>query len=377
MGAGTLLLVSVLAIALAQGQSASDVEMFAGAAKEQTNIAGVRIIADRPEGFNPLSASSEELGRYGLPLRPDQQKDPDGFARWTRGMQALKYRAAPHVNAMPHYSKNLMLAKQHATTAEIAGTPTQYLSYNWSGVANTKNLSTWDPKQSFVKVESVWTVPNAEPPFRACRYGITGAQGADGFYEASWNGIDGFSNGDVLQGGSLSAVDCLGDTLYLGWVEWYPSYPILEIDCAIGVACPVQPGDEFLVITYGTNSSTQYVFDEDVTQGWYGTFALDYITGPKLVGSSVEQVVERPCCDADGYPLALANYYPGDFFTAAAALDGTGKLFFPGQQDPATAVINMVDDGVTQKISTVKQIGLRSLLFKNVNCALIGGCVSF
>jgi len=373
-----LLFVCFSAIALAQGEGASAVAMFAAAEKEQTNIAGVRIIADRPTGFNPLTVSSEELGRYGLPQRPNQQADPDGFARWTEGMQALKYRASANLKAMPQYSKNLMLARQKTGAApEISGKPTQLFSYNWSGVANTNKLSAWDPNQSFVKVESIWSVPNAQPPFRACGYGITGAQGADGFYEASWNGIDGFSNGDVLQGGSLSAADCEGGRLYIGWVEWYPSYPILEIDCAVNVACPVQPGDEFLVVTYGANSSTQYVFEEDVSQGWYGTFELAYLTGPALVGSSVEEIVERPCCDADGYPLALANYFPGEFFTAAAALDGAGKLFVPGQQDPATAVIDMVDDGVTQEISTVKQVGLQSLLFQNANCSFIGGCVSF
>lgn len=377
VAAETLLLVSVLAVALAQGQSASDVEMFAGAAKEHTNIAGVSIVADRPNGFNPLAASSEELGRYGLPQRPDQQLDPDGFARWTKGMQALKYRASANVKAMPHYSKNLMLAKRQSAAPEISGKPTQYFAYNWSGVANTNKLTAWDPKQSFVKVESIWTVPVARPPFRACGYGITGAVGVPAFYTANWNGIDGFSNGDVIQGGSLSAADCAGDTLYIGWVEWYPSYPILGIECAANVACPVQPGDEFFVVTYGANSTTQYVFEEDVSQGWYGTFGLDYLTGPALVGSSVEQIVERPCCDADGYPLALANYFPGDFFTAAAALDGAGTLFVPGQQDPATAVIDMVDDGVSQEISTVKQVGARSLLFQSVNCAFIGGCVSF
>jgi len=369
----TLLLVSFSTFAWAQGQGTSAVAMFAVAAKEQTNIAGVSIIADRPNGFNPLTASSEELGKYGLPQRPNQQADPGGFARWTKGMQALRYRAAAHVKAMPHHSRNLMLAGQQPAASGTTGKPTQLLSYNWSGVANTNQLTSWDTKKSFDKVESIWNVPAAQPPFHACANGITGAQGVDGFYEASWTGIDGFNNADVLQGGSLSAADCEGDTLYIGWVEWYPSYPILEIDCAVGVACVVNPGDEFFVIVYGANAPTQYVFVEDINQGWYGTFALAYVTGPALVGSSAQQIVERPCCDADSYPLALANYLT-DFFAAAVARDGHGELFLPGQ---ANAVIDMVDDGVTQEISIVKQEGPFSLFFASVNCAFSGGCVSF
>lgn len=372
----TTLLFTVSAFPFAQAQTASDVAMFASAAKEKTNIAGVSIIKDRPAGFNPLAATGAELGRYGLPQRPNQQSDPQGFARWTKGMQALKYRAAAHVNAMPHSNKNLMLAGQQPAASTISGKPTQYYSYNWSGAANTNQLKAWSPKKSFVEAVALWGVPAAQPPFQACANGITGAKGADGFYVANWSGIDGFSNGDVLQGGSLSAADCQGNTLYVGWVEWYPSYPILEIFCDADLPCPVSPGDEFLVITYGANSPTQYVFEEDITQGWYGTFALGYITGPPLVGSSAEYIVERPCCDIDGYPLALANFISDDF-TAAFAVDGQGSPFKSGQHNGATAVMDMVDDGATQIISVVKQQVPVSLFFQDVNCAFTGGCVSF
>ncbi len=376
VAAVTLLLVGLPTFVLAQGQGASAIAMFAAAAKEQTNIAGVSIIADRPKGFDPIAASNEELGKYGLPPRPDQQSDPDSYAKWTKGMQGLKYRAAAHVKARPDFNKNLMLTKQQPAASATSGSSTQYYSYNWTGVANTNTLTSWDPEKSIDRVESIWNVPAARPPFRACANGILGAVGVPGFLEASWNGIDGFSNGDVLQGGSLSYADCERNTEYIGWVEWYPSYPILEINCEVDVACVVNPGDLFFVITYGSNAATQYVFEEDVTQGWYGTFALEYLTGPPLVGSSAEEIVERPCCDTDGYPLALANYIV-DFSPAAAAFDGKGKIYVPGQNNPATAVINMVDDGATQEISTVKQVGALSLFFESVNCALSGGCVSF
>lgn len=361
---------------LSQTQSASAVAMFDSAVKEQTNLAGVSIIRDRPNGFNPLTAGNDELGKYGLPQRPNQHADPAGFARWMKGMQALKYRAAAHVTAMPHYSKNLKLAGQQPAASTISGKPSQFLAYNWSGLASTNQLTSWDPKKSFQTVESIWNVPAAQPPSGACENGITGARGVDGFFEATWNGIDGVSTGDVLQGGSLSVADCAGDTLYIGWVEWFPSYPILELDCDVNVACPVNPGDEFFVVTYGANSLTQYVFVEDINQGWYGTLALTYITGPLLVGSSAEYIVERPCCDVDGFPLALPNYLSEDV-AVAVAFDGQGSPFLSGQHNGATAVIDMVDDGVTQIISAVKQQVPVSLLFQSVNCASSGGCVSF
>ena len=64
-----------------------------------------------------------------------------------------------------------------------------------------------------------------------------------------------------------------------------PKHPILEIDCSTNVACVVNAGDDFYVVTIGANSLKQYVFVEDITQGWGGLFELDYVSGPSLVGS--------------------------------------------------------------------------------------------
>lgn len=380
-----LVALSFTTLAMAQGKGAAAVAMYSVAAKEQTNVAGVSIVVDRPAGFNPLTASNEDLGKYGLPLRPDAQADPKGFSHWTRGMMALQYRAAAQVQAMPYSSKNMVLASNQPATQTISAKPTQYLSLNWSGVANTNKRTTWSDTYSFDYVESIWNVPAAQAPFKACANGIGGAKGRPGFYEASWNGIDGFSNGDVVQGGSLSLADCHGsvDNEYLGWVEWYPSYPILVIECQIKkaiVPCPVNAGDDFLVETYASNSTTQFVYVEDVTQGWYGTFGLAYITGPAVVGSSEEQIVERPCCDKNGYPLALANYI-ADFFDYAHGFNGAGQEFYPGLDSPQTAVIDMVDDNDTQAISIVEQgtqgfQGMYSLFFETTNCAYQGGCAS-
>jgi hypothetical protein len=362
-------------------------EIFAASQKTPTSVAGVSIIQDRPAGFNPLTASSADLSKYGLPARPDQASDPQGYAQWARAMTALSYRAAD-VKAMPYSSKNLMLAKQPAgaASAEISAAPTQLFSYNWSGVANTNTLQYWDPNTSFTSIESVWTVPGALPPFKACAKGIKGALGVPGFYVATWNGIDGVSNGDVLQGGSLAYADCGGpaDNAYIGWVEWYPSYPILEIVCNTSgglVPCPVNAGDVFFVVTYGADSGTQNVFVEDATEGWYGTFALGYISGPLLVGSSEEQVMERPCCDTRGYPLALTNYL-AQSLAFTVGYDGHGTQFFAGSQNAATGVIDMIDDDANQIISAVIGQGSTgfqgkySLFLESANCTYSGGCKS-
>ena len=357
-------------------------EIFAASQKSPTSVPGVGIIQDRPAGFNPLTASADQLSKYGLPPRPDKATDPQGYTQWASAMSAIKYRASD-VKAMPYSSKNMMLAKNQpaaGSSQAISAAPTYYLSYNWSGVANTNKLTYWNPNTSFTSIQSIFNVPAAQPPFDACGNGITGGS-IPGFYEVTWNGIDGFSNGDVIQGGSLSYADCGGpaDNFYIGWVEWYPSYPILEIVCSTSPleACPVNAGDDFYVITYGADSGTQDVFVEDITQEWYGTFAIAYITGPLLVGSSEEQIVERP--GAGGGLTALANYIV-QFMGGTYGYDGRGTQFYAGLQNPATAIISMLDDDATELISwvplqgTAGSAGKYSLTLQSTGCAYVGGC---
>lgn len=379
-----ILLCSFPAATAAQNASSA---LAASTAKEQTNIPGVKIFADRPVGFSPLTATDEQLSTYGLPPRPDKQANPQGYAQWARAMTSLKYRASATLVAKPYSSTNLKLVNNQANqpSVQVNGAPTQYYSTNWSGVANTNNLTKWNDNTSFNYIQSITTVPAAQPPFGACWNPTNGP-----FLTAVWNGIDGANNGDVLQGGSLSYADCNGDALqsgqYIGWVEWYPSYSILEIVCGTGTApapCPVYPGDNFLVITFGApGTANQYVYVEDGTEGWYGSFELAWQQGPGLVGSSAEWIVERPCCITVGEeedPVPLANYI-SQAVSNSFSSKGNGNVFFPGSQAASTWVIDMLDDNADQIISDVEGQGTAgfqgktSLWLEATGCAFAGGC---
>jgi hypothetical protein len=279
---------------------------------------------------------------------------------------------ATDVKALPYWSTNMKPAGG-GLSAAIEGVPTTAQSYNWSGIANTNKLTKWSNYTSFDYVVSYFTVPVAKPPFG-------GAPCADGpWYESSWNGIDGMLNGDVVQGGSFSYVDCSSDTVYLGWVEWYPSYAMLAIYCGSSY-CPVSPGDDFIVVTYGAaGTATQSVYIDDDTQQWHGTFSLPYVSGQGVVGSSAEYIVERPCCLNTGYPLPLMNY-DYTYWGYNYARDVHGTYFYPGSTAPTTYVLSMVDDAGTTTISmpfiygTSGNAGKYSISMEDVGCAYIGGC---
>ncbi|HTZ75314.1 MAG TPA: G1 family glutamic endopeptidase [Candidatus Aquilonibacter sp.] len=369
----------VLSSSHAMAQDAETVHAtFLSAPKVSTSVGGVSILAGPPKGFNPLDATGEELARYGLPQRPDPTAQPEMYAKWARAMASLKQRAVD-LKAMPYHSSPARLLHQPTEATAAGNVPSQAGSYNWSGVVNTNKATKWNNSASFTFVQSFWPVPVAQPPFEACANGVTGP-----FLESTWNGIDGFNSGDVVQGGSSIYSDCSGDNFYFGWVEWYPSYPSLTILCTPTDPCPVGPGDVFYVITYGAaGTADQFVYVSDTTQGWFGTFDLPYVTGPGVIGNSEEQVIERPCCTTVGnaqvfYPLDNYNY---EFLAESGGFNGHGTLFFAGMQTPATYVLTMYDDAADQQISAVAEqgntgtAGQLSLFLEDLNCAYVGGCV--
>jgi hypothetical protein len=362
---------------LAVAQDAATIRgIFASAPKEATTVGAVTIFSGPPKGFNPLTASGEELARYGLPQRPDQTADPAHYTRWAKAMAALQTRATGLTEMPYHHSPMKQIATRSSAQA-IANVPSTTGSYNWSGVANLNKLTKWNVNTSFTEVESFWPVPVAQPPLSACANGITGP-----FLESTWNGIDGFNSGDVIQGGSSIYSACTGKPVYNGWVEWYPSYAELQIDCG-SKACLVSPGDVFYVVTYATSgTATQTVFEEDTTQGWYITASLPWVSGPGLIGNSEEQVVERPCCTTAGdteVDYAL-NHYNYEWFSDANGTDGKGTAFYAGEQTTLTYIITMYDDSGTIPISYVDEQGTAgnagkySLFFSDENCAYSGGC---
>lgn len=360
--------------AWSQAQSTSRREdansILAAAPKINTSVQGVHAFPAPPKSFNPLTATNRELLTYGLPQRPDGS-DEKSLQHWQKSMQALKTHAVD-VKAQPYSSTSMQSGA--AVNSNVDGT-VSYTSGNWSGIANLNKDKSWNNKTSFDEVVSYWNVPVPNHPFG----NLPCSEGP--WFEVTWNGIDGFSNGDVVQGGTADYWDgggCGGPVQTYGWVEWYPSYSILAIYCGSSL-CPVNPGDDFEAITFGApGTSEQFVFVEDITQQWSGTFGLTYITGPGVVGNSAEYIVERPCCNGSNL-FPLGNYI-FEFMGYNYAFDGNGTLFYPGNTNSSTAIITMLaDDGVTDIslpliYGSSGNAGRYSIMLEDENCAYTGGC---
>jgi hypothetical protein len=367
-----VLLFSFSTISLAQSDTAQVdrdalAVVYEASARVPTNIHGVSTFATPPGDFNPLSASDAELATYGFPPRPDSEADPDAHAQWVRAMRAAKNRWNGALRDMGAYSTGAKIV-QHQSNLASPDVPTPARTYNWSGIVNTNKLATWNKNTSVYFVVSSFNVPVVQPPFGTCDGGYD--------WEVSWNGIDGFFSGDVLQGGSSSQVFCSGgavSTNYCGWVEWYPSYPIL---CEFGV----NPGDDMYVESYSPSGGTNegFVFIEDETTLTYGTYGLNYITGPPLVGNSAEYIVERPCCRGNNnYPLAnyIWNFWAGSYgYNFYNYNHGLPTQYYPGSAATTTYIVSMVDDANDQVISVPAAQGKNGVFFYDTGCAYTGGC---
>jgi hypothetical protein len=346
----------------AMAQSPTAAAIYESSHKIKTNVPGVTAFPDLPAGFDAVNASAEQRAAYGLPPAPNQATHPDIYAKWKKAMS--------NVGRARHYAGPLTVTKWKSMPMKAARTPARSAdgtinlgSSNWSGVANLiPTLTSWNAQSSISYVVSEFNVPVAQEAFGFCDGALD--------LEVSWNGIDGYYNGDVLQGGSLSAAGCSNNvtsTVYFAWIEWYPSYALLQ-------AYNVNPGDDMFVVTYATSPMNGYLYVYDLTLQIYGVYNLQPTTTPYLVGNSAEYIVERPCCVSGATLYALANYVE-DFWASNYAYTGGGVLRYPGQTGANTALITMYADNGTTPISYTPEIGPPyQILFNTVNCARSGGC---
>jgi hypothetical protein len=357
-------------VTAAPAQTLSAAQIYDHSAKVPTNIRGITTFPAPPPGYDAANATDAANAAYGLPPRPDAQSNPEGFAKWRRAVAPNLRRVNNPLRDMGISSANLMAAPNAA--AALQGLPQQVFSTNWSGVASVQpGLTRYNTAKSFFMVLSDFNIPVAQQAF-----GTSGGNVCDGGtdYEASWNGIDGFGSGDVLQGGSISAASCSGgvvSTGYCGWVEWFPSYNLL---CALDV----NPGDDMFVETWSTSAAQGYVYIADLTLGTSATVGLALLAGPPLVGSSAEYIVERPCCVTGSTPYPLANYvqnfWAGTNMAYTFAGFATNKPIWPGSPAATNIAVYMVDDSQTQLISYPQTSGNSAIFVQDAGCANTGGC---
>jgi hypothetical protein len=179
------------------------------------------------------------------------------------------------------------------------GGPTgrRYVSYssNWSGLGATTS--------SIEGAEGAWTVPAVKATTKKR-------------YSASWVGVDGLGNRNLIQTGTGQDTTGLKD---FAWVEILPAAS-KTIEDKAGKPAPVKPGDKMIAYVQEISHGTWTIAIEDVTQKWSFSNSFAY----KGAGDSFEFIEEAPTIN--GVQSVPADFGSVPFSGTAVYADGSGGL---------------------------------------------------
>jgi hypothetical protein len=323
-----------------------------------TNLPGVYAYTQPPAGFDPATASKDELESWGYPPRPGRDSGPEALKRWSLAVSPSLRRVVPDlVRREGVYHRPARGLK--VTSRDASGKAASATSSNWSGYALVPGAGA----QPFYYVTGRWTVPTVKQAPGTCSGGWD--------YSSHWVGLGGFTDAFLLQAGSEADVFCdIGSNIpeYFPWFEWLPAPElVLYQNAAKGTLFPFSPGDYLIVVVWATNfsagvSTAGHVQFSDITQGWGVNLAFSAasVGGSRVTGKSAEWIVERT---EVGSILGSLPDYTANPWVATAAVDLASKMQYPGLPSTSAAYnITMLDDS-SKPVSFVDLFGEDALWF--------------
>lgn len=290
---------------------------------------GVRLFTPAPEGFDPITASAEELLRYGYPDRPDPQLHPHLHARWEQMISAPASVIEP-LFVVPRPGEPVPGPVQVGTSPY----PATATSANWSGsVMYPADLD------GVAAVAGQWTVPQvAEPQFGPPPYAC-----------ATWVGIDGYSRdpasfmpGDLVQAGTTQEV---GQRPFAWW-QW--GKDPLKID-----NLPVSPGDVIhCMLRVDTPGQVSFYLLNRTSQTVVSFVKTAPSTGEQVAGGVADWILEQPV-GAGSIPNYGCVTFEGCYaLTAQNRLiaPGTGELLTMTRADGSTTSAPLAVDDYTIQV---------------------------
>jgi hypothetical protein len=273
-----------------------------------TNRPDVWAFPAPPTNFDPNDASDEELRSFGFPPKPN---DAQRLDTWRMVTSSAGQRIVPQFgkSTLQHRPAQKVQAASNLTVKNYAGetvNPITQSSSNWSGFALSSSNGT------FSSLVGVWAIPSVTLPPGASCSGST-----PGYFSSDWDGIDGFSNTQLVQAGTEGDVLCSNGSAslnYHAWFEWLPNAetPISNFT--------VEPGDGMAVEITVVNSTTADFFIVDFTTGQNTSFQATAPAGASVEGASVEWIHEATTVVSGGVAtIATLPAYGNAFFTGTWA----------------------------------------------------------
>jgi hypothetical protein len=293
-----------------------------------------------PQNFDPLTASSEELLYFGLPLKPDPKTQPEQLAFW------LKMFSPPTIFLETDLFFSDVISSLNPPRPEPISATRYDRSSNWSGGYMTPYGG-----QMFVGMHGLFQVPTSKIPAAA-----TGV--AADYRSSTWIGLDGqrsYLNSTLPQIGTGQCIEIVNGQptpKARPFVQWWArnmNYPIVYL-----THFPVSPGDLIICSLYVNDLTTVTFHMKNLTTR--GTIPTVTMTAPlaqvpplaapiqaKVSGATAEWILERPTRFFNGAIYDLPDYgtevFRECFAVSALSPGSAGRV----QKLPGARLINMFE----------------------------------
>jgi hypothetical protein len=250
-----------------------------------------------PAGFDPLTASQDELAKFGIVPRPDRKSDPVSFRHWLRIFAPPMTFVAPKLREeRAMFRLNPSTPKKH--TAAVISASRYDTSRNWSGAYVVPTDDTM-----FVLVAGLWAIPDVTLPPAEFQQ-----PGATQYVCSTWVGLDGqrkYLNSSLPQAGTMQFLTLPNNgppqasaVAFFEWWDQEDGGTFLQLN-----GLPVHPGDVMLGAVWAKDKTTAIAYLRNLTTG---TMAIVGATAPvvqlsgnppvelTISGATAEWILERP-----------------------------------------------------------------------------------
>src|SRR5215472_10677925 len=270
---------------------------------------------DPPEDLDLLTATPEQLILYGIPPRPDPDREHELYSVWSSFFSPRPTFVSEKITTQ---LREFRVQTRQSTPAAINITSaTRYeTSRNWCGAYIEPNNY-----KVIVHVSGMWHVPKPSPPLNA----------EPGDYTCSaWVGLDGqrrYFNSSLPQIGTWQKVTLLTDGTKqfetFAWFQWWAKdyennrpYRINSVPIVIGdkVGCIVRVWERSVAYVAILNFSTRRFFRKKIRA------PIVRMRRPEISGATAEWIMERPAILKTPDQLySLADYGQLEFSSCYAA----------------------------------------------------------
>ena len=222
-----------------------------------------------PDGFDPLTATNEQLSVYGFPTRP-VTRDAVAYASWLALVEDYNSTPVPTIDVMDRPMSGTLV-----TTSNTAARAVSIYSSNWSGYES--NLGT-SSSTFYTQVQADYTQPTISS--------ISGTSSSNVI--GYWVGLGGHNTGSLVQAGT--ATTGLSDH----WA-WYEYLSASNLNPAVRItSLEINPGDSihvYISFQQANDKFNYYIANNTTGKSASGIVEID--ADEYFDGSTAEWVIEK------------------------------------------------------------------------------------